>query len=85
MLTIMSIPDEEPLLTTSPLIRGLLKMADYIAEHGGIGLTASGAFNRKFVHWAGWRPGTWCSLTVAIVPAARRQQRRSSRDDGGGH
>jgi hypothetical protein len=52
MLTIMSIPDEEPLLTTSPLIRGLLKMADYIAEHGGIGLTASGAFNRKFVHWA---------------------------------
>jgi hypothetical protein len=52
MLSITSIPDDEPLLTTSPLIRGLLKMADYIAEHGGIGLTASGAFNRKFVHWA---------------------------------
>jgi hypothetical protein len=52
MLTIASIPDDEPLLTNSPLIRGLLKMADYIAEHGGIGLTASGAFNRKFVHWA---------------------------------
>ncbi|MCA3678679.1 MAG: transposase, partial [Methylobacterium sp.] len=33
----------------------------------------------------GWRPGTWCSSTVAIVPAARPQQRRSSRDDGGGH
>jgi hypothetical protein len=52
MLTITAVPDDEPLLKTSPLVRGLLKMADYIAEHGGIGLTASGAFNRKFAHWA---------------------------------
>lgn len=52
MLTITSVPDDEPLLQTSPLIRGLIRTADYITEHGGIGLTASGAFNRKFVHWA---------------------------------
>ncbi len=45
-------PDDEPLLLKSPLIRGVLKTADYIGKNGGIGLTKSGAFNRKFVHWA---------------------------------
>jgi hypothetical protein len=42
----------DPLLLTSPLVRGVLRTAEYIAVNGGIGLTASGAFNRKFVHWA---------------------------------
>ena len=46
------VPDDEPLLLKSPLIRGVLKTADYIEKNGGIGLTKSGAFNRRFVHWA---------------------------------
>lgn len=51
-LTIAPVADNEPRLMTSPLIRGVLKTADYIDANGGIGLTKSGAFNRKFVHWA---------------------------------
>ena len=45
-------PDDEPLLEASPLVRGMRLTADYMTENGGIGLTKSGAFNRKFVHWA---------------------------------
>lgn len=50
--TFKILPDDDPVLLTSPLIRGVLKTAEYIAVNGGIGLTKSGAFNRKFVHWA---------------------------------
>lgn len=46
------VPDDEPLLLKSPLIRGVLKTADYIEKNSGIGLTKSGAFNRKFLRWA---------------------------------
>jgi len=52
MPSIEPVPDDEPLLLKSPLIRGVLKTADYIETNGGIGLTKTGAFNRKFVHWA---------------------------------
>ena len=52
MPTFIAVPDDDPLLLTSPLIRGVLKTAEYIAANGGIALTKSGAFNRKFVHWA---------------------------------
>lgn len=48
-------PGDEPLLETSPLIRGVRLTADYILANGGVGLTKSGAFNRKFVHWAAAR------------------------------
>lgn len=47
-----TLPDDDPILLTSPLIRGILKTAEYIAANDGIGLTKSGVFNRKFVHWA---------------------------------
>lgn len=47
-----TLPDDDPILLTSPLIRGILKTAEYIEANGGIGLTKSGAFYRKFVHWA---------------------------------
>ena len=47
-----TISDDDPLLLTSPIVRGVLQTAKYIDEHGGIDLTKSGAFNRKFVHWA---------------------------------
>ncbi|WP_306150572.1 MULTISPECIES: hypothetical protein [unclassified Roseibium] len=33
----------------SPLIRGLVLSLNYAVEHGGIGLTQTGAMNRKFV------------------------------------
>ena len=52
MPTFKTLPEDDPLLLTSPLIYGVLKTAEYIEANGGIGLTKSGAFNRKFVHWA---------------------------------
>jgi hypothetical protein len=36
----------------SPLVRGMLLSVAYADGEGGIGLTATGAMNRKFVHWA---------------------------------
>ena len=51
-LAFKPLSDDDPLLLTSPLIHGVLKTAEYIEAQGGIGLTKSGAFNRKFVHWA---------------------------------
>jgi hypothetical protein len=36
----------------SPLVRGLVLSMSYADAHGAIGLTQSGAMNRKFVHWA---------------------------------
>lgn len=36
----------------SPLLRAMTKTVSYAETQGGIGLTASGAMNRKFVHWA---------------------------------
>lgn len=45
-------------LTLSPLVRGMIMTVSYANTEGGIGLTATGAMNRKFVHWAavhfGW-------------------------------
>lgn len=52
MTTFKTLDDNDPLILTSPLIRGVLKVAQYIADNDGIGLTPSKAFNRKFVHWA---------------------------------
>lgn len=52
MPIIKGLSPDDPLLLSSPLIRGVLKTAEYIETNGGIGLTKSGAFNRKFVHWA---------------------------------
>ncbi|MBL1435577.1 MAG: hypothetical protein COB08_005190 [Rhodobacteraceae bacterium] len=51
-LAFKPLADDDPLLLTSPLIHGVLKTAEYIEAQDGIGLTKSGAFNRKFVHWA---------------------------------
>ena len=36
----------------SPLLRGMLLSVAYADGESGIGLTATGAINRKFVHWA---------------------------------
>ena len=39
-------------ITASPLIRGLVLALQFATIHDGIGLTAKGTFNRKFVRWA---------------------------------
>lgn len=39
-------------LAMSPLLRGMVMSISYAETEGGIGLTAAGAMNRKFVHWA---------------------------------
>jgi len=39
-------------LQCSPLCANAMKLMVYAHENGGISLTKSGAFNRKFVHWA---------------------------------
>lgn len=52
MAVFKTLPEDDPLPLTSPLFRGVLKTAEYIEVNGSIGLTKSGAFNRKFVHWA---------------------------------
>lgn len=49
---ILQPPDDERLLEVSPIVRGLRYTAEYMRKHGGVGLTNSGAFNRKFLHWA---------------------------------
>ena len=63
------IEDTNPALAHSPMVRALEKTFAYIAEHGGIGLTPSKAFNRVFVHWAarefGW-PGYTEEALLAI-------------------
>ncbi|MDE4586818.1 hypothetical protein LOF17_02965 [Sinorhizobium meliloti] len=43
----------------SPLLRGVIVTISYADTHNGIGLTATGAMNRKFVHWAAARQSTW--------------------------
>lgn len=40
------------LAAVSPLIRGIMLPVAYADDEGGIRLTATGATNRKFVHWA---------------------------------
>lgn len=39
-------------VAASPLLRGMVLSISYAEQHGGIGLTTSGAMNRKFVDWA---------------------------------
>ncbi|WP_420567748.1 hypothetical protein [Thalassovita sp.] len=52
MIEFRPLADDEPALSFSPLLRGVLKTFAYIQEHGSIGLTPSKAFKRNFVHWA---------------------------------
>lgn len=51
MFSFQSAPSEL-ILPHSPMTRAYMAAADYIAEHGEIGLTKSGAWNRRFIEWA---------------------------------
>ncbi len=45
-------PPSDLILPHSPMTRAFLASADYMTEHGEIGLTKSGAWNRRFIEWA---------------------------------
>lgn len=52
MIKLKQLENDEPGLTAAPLVRCANILFTYLAEHGAIGLTRTGAFKRKFVLWA---------------------------------
>lgn len=52
MIVVREIGDPDPALAYSPTVCAMERTFGYIAERGTIGLTASKAFRRRFVHWA---------------------------------
>ena len=52
MLPEIKLQGDVDVAALSPLLRGMLRSVAYADGEGGIGLTATGAMNRKFVHWA---------------------------------
>jgi len=52
MLPKICLQGDVDIAALSPLLRGMLLSIAYADGEGGIGLTATGAMNRKFVHWA---------------------------------
>ncbi len=52
MLPEIDLQGDVDVAALSPLLRGMLLSIAYADAEGGIGLTATGAMNRKFVHWA---------------------------------
>lgn len=51
MIKLRDIADDNPVLDHSRLLKAMEHAFDYAADHGGIGLTQTKAFNRKFAHW----------------------------------
>lgn len=58
MIKLNTPSDDDSALDQSKLLHALRQTIRYADEHGGIGLTQTKAFNRKFAHWAadnfGW-------------------------------
>ncbi|WP_149754395.1 hypothetical protein [Roseivivax sediminis] len=52
MIAFTPLTDDDPALEFSPLLRAACKTLSYAVDHGAIGLTATKAFKRDFVHWA---------------------------------
>lgn len=52
MLPEINLQGDVDVAALSPLLRGMLLSVAYADGEGGIGLTATGAMNLKFVHWA---------------------------------
>ena len=51
MVHLSDIADDDPVLEHSRLLRAMELTFAYARDHGGIGLTQTKAFNRKFAHW----------------------------------
>ena len=62
MIRFQSIGDDDPVLDHSPMVRGAMKILDYVTEHGRIALTESKGLKRNFVHWAA-REFVWPGMT----------------------
>ena len=52
MIEFLTLPENNPDLAHSALLRAALLTLQYTQEHGAIGLTKTKAFKRVFVHWA---------------------------------
>lgn len=52
MIDFRPLPDDQPDLALSPMFRAASLTLGYALEQGSIGLTATKAFKRDFVHWA---------------------------------
>lgn len=52
MIEFRILPDDHPDLAFSPMLRAARLTINYALEHGNIGLTATKAYKRDFVHWA---------------------------------
>lgn len=52
MIKLDPIADDDPLLDRSKLFHALEQTIRYAEDNGGIGLTQTKLFNRKFAHWA---------------------------------
>ncbi len=52
MISLHPITDPAGAVRSSPMLRAVCLTLNYIAEHGPIGLTATGALKRYFVEWA---------------------------------
>ncbi|WP_247743266.1 hypothetical protein [Phaeobacter italicus] len=51
MIKLRPIADNDPVLDQSRLLQAMELAFAYADTHGGIGLTQTKAFNRKFTHW----------------------------------
>ena len=51
MITLRAPWDDDPVLEHSRLLQAMELAFGYARAHGGIGLTQTRAFNRKFAHW----------------------------------
>lgn len=51
-IIIQKLSSNDPDLERSKMFDAIYKTFEYANEHGGIGLTKTNAFNRKFCHWA---------------------------------
>ena len=51
MFKLRDIADDDPVLDRSHLLQAMELAFDYAGTNGGIGLTQTKAFNRKFAHW----------------------------------
>jgi len=71
MIRFESISDDDPVLAHSPMVRGAVKVLDYVTENGPIGLTESKGLKRHFVHWAAREFG-WPGMTEEILFAVNK-------------
>ena len=51
MIKLRPIADDDPVLDQSRLLQAMELAFEYAGTHGGIGLTQTKAFNRRFSHW----------------------------------